>query len=231
MYRAKLLDSRPMPLTTVDITVAADVFLHRLEPCTLEALRRAAEQGLTPSGLNFTGDDDSVAISGSPGAVPGKSGLWSSLSSIPKTTKSSATSTTPSPNSGTPRNSATLTSTEASGPRSPASFANWRPRSLATRASDNRHRSANRRIPPPEAQEHLDGGACHEGPSFAQNQPVRSCESINAVTDSDVVSEIFDNNTEALFRGVSLPVVRIAARGSSTRHPSFEIPRRRAVEV
>jgi hypothetical protein len=33
--------------------VATDVFLHNLEPFTQEALRRAAEQGLTPSGLVF----------------------------------------------------------------------------------------------------------------------------------------------------------------------------------
>jgi hypothetical protein len=43
-----------------DIPVATDVFLHRLESCTLEALRQVMEQGLTPSGLDFTGDD--VAI-------------------------------------------------------------------------------------------------------------------------------------------------------------------------
>jgi len=36
----------------------------------------------------------------------------------------------------TPRNPAMLTSMEASGPRSPASFANWRRRSPTTRASD-----------------------------------------------------------------------------------------------
>ena len=62
MQRAKLLDSRAIPLTTGDIPVATDVFLHRLEPYTLEDLRRAVEQGLTPSGLGFTGDDDSIAI-------------------------------------------------------------------------------------------------------------------------------------------------------------------------
>ena len=62
MHRAKLLDSRPIPLTTGDIPVATDVFLHRLEPSTLEALRRALEQGLTPSGLDFGGDANSIAI-------------------------------------------------------------------------------------------------------------------------------------------------------------------------
>ena len=61
-HRAKLLHRRPMPLTTDNIPVAADVFLHRLECSTVEALRRAVEQGLTPSGLDFTGDDDSVVI-------------------------------------------------------------------------------------------------------------------------------------------------------------------------
>jgi hypothetical protein len=47
---------------TDDIPVATDVFLHRLEPFTLGALREAVEQGLTPSGLDFAGDDDSIAI-------------------------------------------------------------------------------------------------------------------------------------------------------------------------
>jgi hypothetical protein len=44
--------------------VATDVFLHNLEPLTQEALRRAVEQGLTPSGLDFAGDDDSIVILG-----------------------------------------------------------------------------------------------------------------------------------------------------------------------
>jgi hypothetical protein len=43
-----------------DIPVATDVFLHRLEPCTREALRQAIEQGLTPTGLDFTADDFAV---------------------------------------------------------------------------------------------------------------------------------------------------------------------------
>lgn len=42
--------------------VASDVFLHNLEPFTLEALRRALEQGLTPSGLDFAGDDDDSIV-------------------------------------------------------------------------------------------------------------------------------------------------------------------------
>ena len=36
--------------------MATDVFLHNLERSTLEALRQAMEQGLTPSGLDFAGD-------------------------------------------------------------------------------------------------------------------------------------------------------------------------------
>jgi hypothetical protein len=62
MHRAKLLDSRPIPITTGDIPVATDVFLHNLEPFTLETLRRTMEQGLTPSGLDFAGDDDSIVV-------------------------------------------------------------------------------------------------------------------------------------------------------------------------
>jgi hypothetical protein len=42
--------------------VAIDVFLHNLPRFTLEALREAVEQGLTPSGLDFAGDDDSIVI-------------------------------------------------------------------------------------------------------------------------------------------------------------------------
>jgi len=52
---------RAIPRTTGDIPVATDVFLH-LEPFTLEALRRALAQGLTPSRLAFAGDDDSIVI-------------------------------------------------------------------------------------------------------------------------------------------------------------------------
>jgi hypothetical protein len=51
-----------MPLTTGDVPVATDVFLHNLERSTQEALRRAVEQGLAPTGLDFTGDDDSIVI-------------------------------------------------------------------------------------------------------------------------------------------------------------------------
>lgn len=43
------------PLTPGDIPVRTDVFIHNLHAFTLEALRRAVAQGLTPSGLDFTG--------------------------------------------------------------------------------------------------------------------------------------------------------------------------------
>lgn len=42
--------------------VATDVFLHNLPRFALESLRGAVEQGLTPSGLDFAGDDDSIVI-------------------------------------------------------------------------------------------------------------------------------------------------------------------------
>ena len=62
VHRAKLLNRRAILRTAGDIPVRTDVFLHRLAPCTLEALREAVEHGLTPSGLEFTGDDDSIVI-------------------------------------------------------------------------------------------------------------------------------------------------------------------------
>ena len=62
MHRAKLLNRKATPLTTGDIPVRTDVFLHHLDAYTLEALRQALAQGLTPSSLDFTGDDDSIAI-------------------------------------------------------------------------------------------------------------------------------------------------------------------------
>ena len=62
MHRAKLLERRTIPLTTTDIPVATDVLLHNLGHFALEALRRTMEQGLKPSGLDFTGDDSSVII-------------------------------------------------------------------------------------------------------------------------------------------------------------------------
>ena len=42
--------------------VASDVFLHRLERSTLDALRRALELGLVPTSLDFGGDDNSIAV-------------------------------------------------------------------------------------------------------------------------------------------------------------------------
>lgn len=60
--RTKQLDRRSVPLTPADTPVATDVFLHNLPPVTLEALRVAVEQGLTPSGLDFTGDVDPIVI-------------------------------------------------------------------------------------------------------------------------------------------------------------------------
>ena len=60
-HRAKLFERKPNPLTTGDVPVRTDVFLHNFDPFTVESLRRAIEQGLTPSSLDFT-DDDSIAI-------------------------------------------------------------------------------------------------------------------------------------------------------------------------
>ncbi len=62
MHRAKLLDRRPTSLTTGGFPVRSDVFIHNLEPFTLESLRRAIEQGLVPSGLDFAGDDNSIVV-------------------------------------------------------------------------------------------------------------------------------------------------------------------------
>jgi hypothetical protein len=61
MHRTKLLNRRPTPLTAGNIPVRADVFLHNLGPFTVESLRQAIEQGLTPGGLDFT-DDDSIVV-------------------------------------------------------------------------------------------------------------------------------------------------------------------------
>jgi hypothetical protein len=61
MRRAKLLDRRAIRLTTGDVPVRTDVFIHNLDSFTLESLRRAIEQGMTPSGLDFT-DNDSIVI-------------------------------------------------------------------------------------------------------------------------------------------------------------------------
>lgn len=53
MDRAKFLDRQPIP-------VRSDIFLHGLSPLTLQYLKRAMEQGLTPSGLDIV--DDDIAI-------------------------------------------------------------------------------------------------------------------------------------------------------------------------
>src|SRR5579863_1651984 len=44
------------------ILARSDVFLHDLPPRTLDALRHAIGQGLVPSGLDFGGDDGSIAV-------------------------------------------------------------------------------------------------------------------------------------------------------------------------
>jgi hypothetical protein len=62
MHRAKLLDRRSIPLTTGDIPVRTDVFIHNLDAFTLEALRRAMMQGLTLASLDFTADDDNSSV-------------------------------------------------------------------------------------------------------------------------------------------------------------------------
>jgi hypothetical protein len=55
MRRTKLLDRKHVP-------VRSDVFLHDLELSTLEALRRVLEQGLVPSDLNISGDDEPIVV-------------------------------------------------------------------------------------------------------------------------------------------------------------------------
>lgn len=62
MRRAKLLDSRPTSLATGGVPVRSDVFIHNLDRSTLESLRRAVEEGLVPSSLDFGGDDDSIVV-------------------------------------------------------------------------------------------------------------------------------------------------------------------------
>ena len=49
-----------MPLQDTNIPVRTDVFIHDLEPSTLEALRRALAQGLMPIDLDFV--DDGIVI-------------------------------------------------------------------------------------------------------------------------------------------------------------------------
>ena len=54
--------NRSNKYTAGDIPVRTDIFLHDLSPFTVETLRRAVEQGLTPSGFDFAEDDDSIVI-------------------------------------------------------------------------------------------------------------------------------------------------------------------------
>ena len=46
-------------MTRGDI-VRTDIFIHDLEPLTLDALRRALELGLVPTSLDLGGDDGSI---------------------------------------------------------------------------------------------------------------------------------------------------------------------------
>jgi hypothetical protein len=62
MNRTKLLDRRPTSHTTGGVLVRSDVFIHNLDPLTLDALRRALELGLVPTSLDLGGDDNSIAI-------------------------------------------------------------------------------------------------------------------------------------------------------------------------
>jgi hypothetical protein len=49
-----------VPLQDTEIPVRTDVFIHDLEPSTLEALRRPLAQGLMPIDLDFV--DDGIVI-------------------------------------------------------------------------------------------------------------------------------------------------------------------------
>ncbi|MGA7623236.1 MAG: hypothetical protein WB630_23325 [Candidatus Acidiferrales bacterium] len=55
MRHSKRLDRQHVP-------VRSDVFIHNLDPLTLESLRRTIKHGLVPSGLDFGGDDDSIVV-------------------------------------------------------------------------------------------------------------------------------------------------------------------------
>ena len=59
---SKLLDRKATPFTTDAIPVRSDIFIHDLEPRTIEALHRALAQGLCLSGLDFGGDDNSTVV-------------------------------------------------------------------------------------------------------------------------------------------------------------------------
>ena len=62
MRRAKLLDRRAIRLTTGDVPIRSDVWIHNLDPFTLESLRRVIEQGLVPSGLKILDDDEPIVV-------------------------------------------------------------------------------------------------------------------------------------------------------------------------
>jgi hypothetical protein len=62
MHRAKLLDRRAIRLTTGDVPVRSDVWIHNLDPFTLESLRRVIAQGLVPSGLKILDDDEPIVV-------------------------------------------------------------------------------------------------------------------------------------------------------------------------
>ncbi|HZU42963.1 MAG TPA: hypothetical protein VE994_09850 [Terriglobales bacterium] len=55
MRRSALFNRQPA-------LVREDVFLHGLQPSTLDSLREATEHGLMPTALDFTGDNDSIVI-------------------------------------------------------------------------------------------------------------------------------------------------------------------------
>ena len=62
MHRAKLLDRRAIRLATGDVPVRSDIWIHDLDPFTLESLRRVIEQGLVPSGLKLLDDDEPIVV-------------------------------------------------------------------------------------------------------------------------------------------------------------------------
>ena len=62
MTRTGLLDRRAIRLTTGDVPVRSDIWIHNLDPFTLESLRRVIEHGLVPSGLKILDDDEPIVI-------------------------------------------------------------------------------------------------------------------------------------------------------------------------
>ncbi len=55
LKRPELFDRNSAP-------VRSDIFLHGLDARTLDTLRETLEQGLVPTALDFTGNNDSIAI-------------------------------------------------------------------------------------------------------------------------------------------------------------------------